>query len=563
MLITPPELYRRYRAALTAKDPKRDLMQQVDEYFTPSDGLLTGKAKLTPIDSAGVLSGELLDTTGSDLIEEYVHFVLGLQYISDVRWFGLKSKNSDSADDVNKVLSKQADRLHRMLDASPYYSTLSSIERDAVLHGHGLIRFEPDETNFVKCMTVEPTDLVILQDSFNSIVGAVWKEPVIGFEIFNRFPDVKFDIKAKSLIEESLDKTFIILATWMSTESFKDQLPADHKEAKFFLSFCAYPAENETGPISRIDSTIFNLKDIEYFNEQTVFPARDRYVRNWAYGLGIGRRALPKSRLTNKLMYNLLKLAGLQANPPRVQHPAITAEAGNQNGLREGQVFTLSDHLTGGTPVDKLVTLLQTTGQIEPLMNLYQLTHQQLVQLLPTASSIYKVARQSITEIQQRLEEQNKRLKPLRQTFLNEGPARHLKYLYNLAVKQGKFNEEGLTLPKEEEETVEAKIDVSMLQSFRQDKMLRAAQALGIVSNFISLQPSAADLINADKAMELAFDSYQALDLLETRARVTEKRQAQLEQMQQQQLLQEQQSMAATDASNTKVIDTLLKGENV
>ena len=553
-------MYRRYQSLLTAKSSKQNLMNEVDEYFTPSDNLITGRAKLTSSAYSGALHGELLDTTGSDLIEEYVAFVLGLQYTSDVRWFNLKAKGVEATADINKKLTNRADRLLELLDNSSYYSVMSSLERDVVLHGHGLIQFKGDERDFVKCSSPEPYGLVISQDSFNKMSGAAWIEQMPSFELLERFPSLIADRRSKNQLEVDFDKMYNLLVSYMSTDlHYFENRPEEHKNAKFVKVYTAYPAGMQASKIVDNSSSLMNIDEKDWEVEQTVFPARGAYAKNRAYSEGMGRRALPKSRITNKLMYMLLKLGGQQANPARIQHPAITAEAGNRGELQEGQVFTLSEELVEGAKMSDLVTLLQTTGQLEPLMNIYQMVNHQLLNLLPTASSIYKVARQSISEIQQRLSEQNKRLKPLRQTFLNEGPKMHLKYLYNLADKQARFNSEEFKLPENLE--VEFKIDISMLQSFRQDKGLRIAQALGVASNFISLQPSAADLINADKAVEVCFDGYQVADVLETRADVSQKRKAQMQKMEEQRAMQQQQAFASADNANASLINTLVKGQ--
>ena len=363
-------------------------------------------------------------------------------------------------------------------------------------------------------------------------------------------------LKIKSLLGEHFEKTLTILTFYQKLGPMDTEAP---EGAKWKIDYIAYPAQ-KNNPVATSGDFI-DLDETKYENEQTIFATRDVYNRKSAYGLGMGRRALPKSRITNKLMFNLLKFAGLLANPPRVQHPAITAETGLTGELKEGQVFTTSAEQLEGTDVTKALVLLQTTGDLSHLLQLYQLQIQQLTNLLPTASSIYKVARQSIQEIQQRLDEQNKRLQPLRETFLREGPAKHLKLLYEIADKQGKFNHEEFKLPDNAE--AEFKIDISMLQSFRQDKALRAAQALGVSSNYLSLSPASVAKLNADRMIDTAFDGYQVADLLESRAVVQQKREAERRQLEQQQQNQERSTDASTDASNAKVIETILKGQNV
>ena len=562
-MLTAQEQYKKFVSFYNIKEAKRNLMLQVDEYFAPNDDLLMGKTNLTRAAYSGALQGELLDTTGSDLIDEYTAFVLGLQFSSDMRWFAINDKNNNA--DINKVLSKRSDKLHKLLTHSPYYEVLNSLETDVILHGHGALRLEPSETEFITGYTMENYELVIGQKQDNEVKYMSWVEYMPALELLDRFPELCFDTKVKNELMTNYAQKYGLLATYTKKEPPyfmpEDETP-ENMNTQFMLTYVAFPDLGKPrNTLSAEPDKFININKVEFFKEQTIFPTRDVYRRGSAYGLGIGRKALPKSRIVNKIMYAMLKLSGQKANPARVQHPAITAEAGQRGELQEGQVLTASQQMLDGTDPAKLVTLLNTTGDLNHIMQIYQLVQAQLVQLLPTASSIYKVARQSIQEIEQRLTEQNKRLQPLRKRFLREGPMKHLRFAYNVAEDQGKFNHEEYQLPEGVE--VDFTVDLSLLESFKQAKILRAAQALGVASNFISLQPSAADNINGDKAMETAFAAYQVLELLETRAEVAKKRAVQKKQIEQQQALAMANQSAGTDVANSKILDNLTRGQNV
>ena len=557
-MLTASEIYKRYEALRNIKSHKRTVMEQVDDYFAPSDAILTGKSKV----GSGDLKGELLETTGTDLIDEYVSFVLGLQFNSETRWFTIKDTKTDPVSDINKVLAARSDVLHYCLSSTNYYSVLSSLERDVIVHGHGALRAASSETSFIKCYTAEPEDIIALQNSFNEVYMIFWPERLKGFELRDRFNIIKADTKWNTYTSNHYTQEFILLAVYMpaKAEYYDHKITAEKipEGSKTMVRYIAFPADTAVLKNEGLDMNMMDLDEVEFFKEEVAWLTRDMYVRGSAYGSGIGKKALPKSRIVNKLMYNLLRLAGLQSNPPRTQHSLISAESGNVGEIKEGQVFTLSHHDLDGLDPSKAINLLQVTGDLSALLQLYQLQQAQLAALLPTAGSVYKVARQSISEINQRLSEQEKRLAPLRKTFLLEGPQKHLKYFYAEAERQGKFNREDLTLSRKVNiDDLTFDVDVAQISSFKQGKALRAAQALGLVANFLSLQPSGVDNFNIDRIIDIAFDGYNVLDLLESRENVRRKREIQRQQIEQQQQLAQQQAALASDASNAKVMQAI------
>ena len=554
------ELLERYKFLIGEKSSKKDLMRQINDFFIPDDKILSGTSSIGDTTS-GLLKGELLDTTGSDLIDEFVSFVLGLQFITDNRWFSIKTNEFDETSDVNRILNARADVLYKEIARSNYHSALPSLERDCIVHGHGMFEIEPSESYFAKCTTHDNTELALLQDSFGDTEFMAWPTIYPAFQLLNKFPSLYLNAKYKNMLESEPGKKYSLLTIYYKTPNHLKVLD-EYANIKYIKAYAVYEGERLASNLDT--STVLDIFETETFEEENHFATRDASVRNTPYGSGIGRKALPKARITNKLMFNLLKLAGLQANPPRVQHQRLTAEGNNIGELQEGQVITASSFDVDGAKPQDLVNLLQVSGDLNSLIVLYQLQQTMLANLLPTASSIYKTARQSISEIQGRLEEQEKRLAPLRVNFLREGPSKHLQYFYKIAEKQGKFNREDLRLPEGVEiKKLDFVVDAFLLSAYKQGKALRAAQALGIVANFLSLMPSGVDKFNIDKIIEVGFDGFNVLDLLDSREATAQKREIQQQRLQQQQLLQQQQAIAATDASNAKILDIVTQlGQN-
>ena len=559
------EIYSWFNDLRTGKAGTLRLMKEVDEFFTPTDDALCGSSTV----GQGLLKGELLDTTGSDLIDEYVSFVLGLQYNSEDRWFNLKVSSEDDQSDNNKILAKRAEVLFTLINNSNYYPVLSQIERDSMLHGHGLMKGAPCEEKFVKWLSGDPRSILLGQDSFYSIYCSMWFDILSYMELKVKFPSLVIEEEiTKDISTTRLNTKYVLLSVFTETKPpffNEEDKNEENMNAKFMIRYVAFP-EPMLGEVDLQRVKLIRIDEVEYIDYKNVFPTRDKLVRNCSYGMGIGRRALTKSRMVNKSIFNLMKLAGLQANPPRIQHPQISGAAGvgqgsktgygDDGGLQEGQVITATQYTSDGMDPKSAVQLLQVTGDLTALLQIYQLQQNALITMLPTSSNIYKVARQSITEIQERLSEQEKRLGPIRKNFLLEGPMEHLKYMYWLAEKQGRFNREDLKLG-EGVSKIEFSFSSNFLSSYRQGKALRLAQALGISGNFLTLQPSGIDNFNIDRVIETVFDGYGVVDQLEPRAIVARKRAIQRQQMEQQQAMEQQQLSLQANADTAKIMEAV------
>ncbi len=547
------ELHRRYNVLKKRKSERTELMRQINDYFTPPDEKINASKQV----GKGLFKCELLDTTGTDLIDEYVAFVLGIQYASGTRWFTCKHTKSDGQSDINRILAARADELLVLLRNSPYYSALGVVERDTILQGHSGLVIESSEKNFIECSTIDSGSLYLQQNKNAEVQYAFFVEKFAAFEILDMFPSLNFRLRAKDFLMREYEKEFNLVSFYAPMRSpFYTGIP-EEDTPKFFKKYFL-----DTDSITENERLELYIDEIEFFDDENIFFTRDAYGRNFPYGQGVGKKALPKSRITNKLMYNLLKMTGLQANPPRVQHTMITAEGGHKESLQEGQVFTLTPTDLDGMDPAKAISLLQVSGGLNELITLFQLQQSQLAQLLPSASNIYKVARQSIAEIQQRFAELERRLAPLRTTFLREGPVKHLRLLYKIAENQGRFNTEKLKLPGAVKlKDLRFDIDPSLTQTFKQGKALRAAQALGLVANFLNFDPSGALLFNIDKIIETGFDGYNVLDLLDSRENVQKKREIQKQQVERQQQQEAMQANLAADASNSKILLDLLGRE--
>ena len=509
----------------------------------------------------GVLQGELLDTTATELIDEYVNFVLGTQFITDSRWFHIEAKATDNLDDVAKILSRRADHLHKIIATETNYNqALPDNEKDTILDGHGLMYIEETEgAMMAKCHTVNNLDLVLLQNLSGDIYYAAWPIRKRGFELIDEFGyNGGLTREDKAYIQDNLEKRFVLLTTYTrNAGAFAEPTPEGlNFEPKFIMRYVAYDTSSDSSFVS-MDSRVINIDKSKFFRENVCFPTRNMYFPDNPYGKGIGKRALPKARILNKSNFNMMKLAGLQANPPVVYHPDLGEVP--TNGLQEGQVIRFGKEQNPAMQSPKeLATVLDIAGDLRPMAEMYLMQKQQLEAFLPTAGAIYSAARQSVPEIHQRLQEQEERLAPLRVNFLKEGPSRHLKLLYAIANRRAKFNSEMFQFPENSNVTIkDITFDAHLLSKFKQGKALRLAQALSVNANFFSLTPSAVDLLDGDKITRLIFKGHDCLDALDTDANVANKRAQRQEQIQQQQQIESQRAESAAGANQIGVVSAL------
>ena len=554
--------YHRYMQLKGEKGETMKLMEDVNSFFTPSDNILTGQSKVGLKNEAG----ELLDTTGSDLIDEYVTYVLGLYYSTDNRWFTLTHPEVDVLSDVGRVLDARAEKLYELISLSNYYSVCPSLERDVIVHGHGIIRIDEDEKSFAKCMSYLPERVFFGTNECDEVEDVYIEQEVTGTELLLKFEELNEDKQAKGYFLQNSQSHYKLISYYYENKKpFADKEDQDkkNKRKKFVLKYFIDGISDldtawKGNAKANAEYGYYGIGKKVYFSDRHVFPTRDKLMRGTAYGDGIGKKALPRARILNKLVRDLLNISGLSANPPRYETIDFAAENDlHRQGepLKPGDVFRAPiDDLDTNSSVPP-VQLLNVAGDINGLLTMYQIQQGQLVEMLPVAGSIYKSGRQSINEIQQRSSEQEKRLAPLRANYVSEGTIRHLKRFYALAVKKGYFNEERFQLPEGiEDKAMEFAFDAFLLSDYRQNKSLRAAQALGLVANFLSLKPSGADKIDIDKLVDVAFAGNSVMDLLLSDQEVEDQRRQTAEQAAQQQDLAEREVNAKSTKANADIL---------
>ena len=406
-----------------------------------------------------------------------------------------------------------------------------------------------------------------------------WVEQLSYSEILKKFPDFKEKVRRRKEVSSAMINNFPIIHLYTKAKPpfFTEEEIERHNlsGSKYACRYMYAESLNEysTTNNNRINwGVIADVGEIDVsdavdgFKENWVFPCRDVPTRSHPYGKGEGKRLLPKARLLNAVNQNMLDLSGLQADPPKVIDTDVARSAGLLKSTQKMPI-TVRPLKAGQTYIGSLdnesrepVKLLQVTGNLSHIFSYYQDARQQVADLFPNSSSVYKTSRQSINEIQQRHDDQQKLLAPIRATYTREGLSMHLAYIYKILEKAGQFKD--LVLPEDTFGTERGVVreprfnfDTFMLKSQRQGRVMRLMQSLQYVSPYLSVKPSMVDLFDGDAIDKYVFNANGVGLFLLSDDETSQIRQEGQQQLDQQQQLQQNQ----TDAQQSSALAGILK----
>ncbi len=549
--MTSHELYQYYTSLKGQKSERIELMRDINSFFSPDDKVYTGVDK---IGLSTIGKGELLDTTGSDLLHEFVSYALGLFFDQDRRWFTIALQGYEDNFEIKSIMEKRSDILFQCIGRTNYYAEMPMYDWDCLVHGHALMSIDSSLEQFAVCRTKNPMGVYLDQNTYGDVQTIFWDESYSYMDVIREFPSFRLKLSEMGLtnIEQhfgEVQASIQIISAYMKVD--KNTMPPEFLE-KFGNYKYVRRYLFETSGLTLKDKSIrvLELDRFEGFKEDVMFPVRDMRTREHAYGEGQGKVVLPKARILNKLSKDMLNLSALKANPPMMMTADLAREMGligsskrvrygfsQDTPLKPGSVYIFDreklEEVGGRGPVQ----LLDVSGKLDETITLYNTVREQTAELLPVAGQVYKVARQSISEIQQRSEQQSKRLGPLRANYAQEGLSRHLRRFYSLAEKAGKFRD--VQLPEGTEGNLKFVFDAFLLQTKRISDSLRLSQSLNLVSQFMLAKPSMADWLNGDKIMQSVFESNGVLKFLLDQGAVQQTRQQTQQEAQRQAALQQ------------------------
>ena len=526
----------KYEQLKSQKSDLQDVMRRVNEFFSPSDKVYLGEQ---PVGTALSKGGELLDTTTSQVFDEYVHTTLGLYFNQEVAWFKLEFPFLDLESEDARALSLRAHLLYKLITRSNYYSVAPQHEWDVLVQGHGLMNIESDPDSFARCYTKDPVELFFVQSEDNKVLETYWSTVFTTPALKHKYPEHQAQD-----IDSIYKDSEVIYSVTPNTDFYRDSLPDMYKEkfakrGKNKLIYRQTLLERDTRFFARLGIKSKNfgsdIAEPELIDHGRFVPARNIPSREHAYGNGAGKKGLVHARILNKLMRDAIISSGKMANPPRIVSALFKQYLKNRDSIQEGELVVGSKDTSGNKLADHVATL-DVNSDLQSLLAVIQHIETKVANLLPTTSQTYKVARQSEGEIQQRLREHEKRLAPIRAHYLKESVSQHLTRFYQLAKKQGYFDDEKYAFQDTslERKTPKINFDPFMLQTHRLTKSLLINQAISQLNPLFSIQPATTLKINGKKMAHHILEGNNLSEFIESDEKVEEQEQEIAEAQQQQ-----------------------------
>ena len=458
------ELFKIWQSLEGQKSQRRDLLISANQFFEPSDEILMGVKKITSPE--GVETRQFLDSTCLEAFRDYQANVLNIATPSEMRWFSIGHIDIDPLSDDQKVLNRRADRIFKMLANTNYYEQIPLMERDIVGAGHSAMIINKEKP-FAKCLTCNPLNLYFEVDQYGEAVKIFYENFYTLEGLIKDFPDLKekLDLKKKQGPElaklyggDKEDQLRVLICLYSGLQEFlfgEDDKDEGGWILRYYFIDSRGLLKKEFGEKIKkvnkknqdsIEITLYQLKEKERFQVLPIIPVRDGIARGAGYGYGKYRDLLYKARILNFLAYGKLDMVHKQMDPPlSVSNDILNKGASFSAGARYIQeVSQFTERMNDP------VRILETKGDIQVVDAIHMRHQEEVYNVLPTASSIYKTARQSIDEIAARTQQEERKLAPLRSCFTREGLARHIRRFYNIAEKMGEFDGEEFQLQNSE-----------------------------------------------------------------------------------------------------------------
>lgn len=523
-------LYQRWIELQNQKGSRKNLMRRASEFFEPDDNVITGEQRLSSPD--GGETREFLDTTTLEVLEDYKTTVMGVSYSSEKRWFTIEHTKIDPLSDLQKVLNERAKIVHRNMRRTNYYKHIPLFESDVVGHGHGLFVINKDKKRFAMCYTVTPYNIIFDKDLYGEVVGIYFENSYTVKDLFVEFPAIDAMKNEDKVKNQSLNKEYKILLIFHElTDNYVLTDEDKQKRDEGYNYVLKHLFRDSTDLLIREGKarTLMHAMNPKYYKVPGVLATRDKVTRKDGYGHGKYRDLLPKARMLNALAGGELEIVHQQYNPPLMMIPDIYEKT---KGIFRAGFTYVTDALGIGSKLSETknpVEMLQTKGDLKAVDAIHRKHQEEVVNSLPTASNIYKTARQSVDEISTRMAQEEKKLEPLRTCFVQEGLSKHIRKFYDICEQEGLFDTDKARLP----EGIEKEIDISatsdelifdgfMLQKFREKKANAVIRALNKSAPIASVAPQEIGRLSGKIALKSIWAGEGVMDVLKSDAQFQE-----------------------------------------
>lgn len=560
------QIVNEYARLYAEKNSKIALMEIASEFFEPNDDILSGVSYLA---SSNYNSDEdssrlLLDTTALQVTRDYITNVLGLSFFQSNRWFRLENTEIEPASENQKILNKRADKVALRIKQSNYYQQIPHHESDIVGYGHGLFFINGDRKKFAKCLSYRPKNVVFKADIYGEVYKVMWEQQYDLKSLYQEFPSMKqYKLKEGGLDQQKPMDTYRVVLSFQHLEEYEHLSELDRIKKvdgyKYVIKHILKDGEKFEG----LEGKNFVLDpDNSYFKSKPLFPARD-VVRD-LYGRGIFRDLIPKARICNSLAFGELEIVRQQYDPALVMD-ADTFQVTGQNKLSAGMRFVRKPKNFGlEKDRERLVEVLSVTGDLAAVDAIHRRHQEEMIGFLPTASNIYKTARQSIEEIYQRMEQEERKLAPLRANYAKEAVNEHIRRFYELCERAGDFD--NLRFDEELEKKTKADspeliVDGFLLQKHREGELRRIQQALQSTASLAPVAPqSVQSYIDGDRIIKGMWDNLEVFKYLKADQMVKAEREQTANLADRQQRREDQKVEGITAKATADIFKNMLGG---
>lgn len=556
------DILQEYNALYSEKTAKRNAMLRASSFFEPTDNILSGIDSVSQAEDKGDANRVLMDVTGISVTRDYIVNVLGLSFFQESRWFRIEHLKIEPTSDDQKNLNLRADKVYRRMKQSNYYQQIPHLDADVIGYGHGLFYIAKGKKEFAKCLAFKPLSIVFQTDIYGEPYKVMWEQEYDIVSLIEDFPEIK-DLKNEEMfVKQNTDKNkFNVVCSY---QELRSELGLTEEEKEKKLLGYKYVIRYVLKDASLFDKTqtkgsLFLENSSTYFKSKALFPCRD-VIRD-KYGRGIFRDLLPKARILNALAYAELEVVQHQYDPPLLMDADIYEITGKK-GVKAGQKFIKKPKLLTGDTDRRTIEVLGVKGDLGAIHEIHRTHQEEMVSFLPTASSIYKTARQSVEEIHQRMEQEERKLAPMRSNYAKEAANAHVRRFYDLCERNGDFDDLPMSDPKIDAsaDSKDLIIDGFLLQKYREGEFRRLMQALNASSLLAPIAPhSVQGYLNGDQVMKSIWDALEVFKFLNPDEQVIDARKATVDLAERQQDREDQKTLANSASSAAKVASVLEK----
>ena len=508
------------------------MMKVIRDYMSPNDDYMTGRLKtnrsLNEYDR-----NNLYDNTCLNKMRHFSASSLADIINPHEPWFSLSVKK-DETETIRTWRIKSAERLYKFINNSDYYKYLLTDKINYDLYGFSALTITGNQKGGMNIYAEDPFSLYIYEDS-EEVIGVFWERNYSAYSMRKMF---NYDPEDRTLDDNSI---YVVLSVCVpNSQEFID---AENQNKKYVQIHILKEIKDRIVVKSQ-DLSSYTVEGIEvgerrYYDQLISTVCRDRRDGYSSYGEGWGKRLLTNAINLNVIRRNMLKTVEYEGNP------AITAPYDLNfrfNRLIPGQIYPVS---VTGRPVETV----KLNADLNKQAGYLSLESDQVDATIPSIEIPQKKQRQSQTEVLKMLQEAQKNNFIYKIEYLTDGIAKHLRKMFNIAMRQKIIDTPPTGLTKEDVEPTLASI---ILKESKKIKASSYVEAISLLQPFMAAYPQGFDNFDIDYIIRNVVEGVTGGEGLLDNRQVNQIRERRRQEIQRQQQQQIQQVSAETQLAGAK-----------